>query len=87
MTNVSLQPPSAPQPAPKTSANTAGTTAPLLVVPSDGQKWRDMQKDLVEGGVYHVELPSKERKYYLWDGQRLVPCTYGRGLVSNCSVQ
>ena len=65
------------QPAPKSSsASTAGTTAPLLVVPTDQTKWATMQKDLVEGGVYHVELPTKERKYFLWDGVRLVPCKY-----------
>ncbi|KAK2159785.1 hypothetical protein LSH36_146g02014 [Paralvinella palmiformis] len=71
------------QPAPKSSsASTAGTTAPLLVVPTDQTKWATMQKDLVEGGVYHVELPTKERKYFLWDGVRLVPC-----LVQNTEVQ
>lgn len=31
------------------------TTRPTLVVPSDPVRWQEMQKNLVHGGVYHVQ--------------------------------
>ena len=34
-----------------------------------------MQKSLVVGGVYHVQI-SNGRKYCLWNGTNLVPCKY-----------
>ena len=50
------------------------SAAPLLVVPNDAAKWQAMQKNLVVGGVYHVQMANGEKRYSLWNGSRLVPC-------------
>ena len=46
----------------------------MLTVPSDEVHWQQMQKGLVPGGVYHVQMPTGQRKYCLWNGKQLVPC-------------
>ena len=55
----------------------AGRT-PTLIIPSDPTKWREMQRSLVVGGVYHVQTAgSQGTQYCLWNGTQLVPCKYG----------
>ena len=60
----------------QTGASAAQGT-PTLVVPTDSAKWRDMQRNLVVGGVYHVQQqgnPPHAARYCLWNGSTLVPC-------------
>ena len=57
------------------SAQMSGRT-PTLVIPSDPNRWREMQRSLVMGGVYHVQAnqANAATQYCLWNGTQLVPC-------------
>lgn len=71
-----------PNSLPPSSGNRSTSYPPTLVVPTDPNRWAQMQKNLVSGGVYHVKMPTGQPKYCLWDGTKLVPC-----LVQNTEVQ
>lgn len=48
--------------------------AQTLIIPSNPRQWQAMQKNLVSGGVYHVQTTDGTKKYCLWNGSNLVPC-------------
>ena len=45
-----------------------------LTIPNDPARWEQMQRSLVVGGVYHVQMTNGHKKYCLWNGSQLVPC-------------
>ena len=69
--------PAAPAQNPASRGGATGT--PTLIIPTDPGKWREMQRNLVVGGVYHVQQQANGQQgaqYCLWNGSQLVPCEY-----------
>ena len=59
----------------------------VLIIPPDATRWQALQKSLIVGGVYHVMVHTGQRKYCLWNGTQLVPCTLQLGFgLDACNV-
>lgn len=62
-----------------------------MQIPQDPARWQELQKSLVQGGVYHVQQSgaNRETMYCLWNGTQLVPCEYLCHVLSgewNCNI-